>query len=528
MSRDAKRASAQQQIERWEVQLGDQLLALFERQEGVVLARLQGTKSRRGTRHWTPAGSKALDPRYILDPARWLLEAVNVARELIARLFGDVITRVWTGLGAPSDVPMPADEAVAAQVEARLEQVAVGVNTASEVIRDVIARGEDEGHALDRIAEDVRKTYAEQRQGWVSRIVTTNVVGAMNEASLSAATAAGSESKQWLASHDVRVRPTHVQADGQVVAIADRFELGGFDSHPNATLAYPGDPDGPAQEVINCRCTLLFPQPQLGERPYVGPGTKREYVRDDQGRFADVPGAGVDAPDLAGMLARVRAGEPDEQTMRWLRARTEMYDEQTETAVRITSAVVAAQTEGPQRGQPALTVDYTFETDGREVGTATRTYRDDGSVEHVEFVLDYDAQGQGLATRWNRQTEEAYRELGVDRITLNANIDVGGYAWARQGYDWNVDFPSPLGPAGVAEARAFDMLERAESQFIRPDDTETLADLEQMYALFGQPDTSQWPTPFEVSELGRGRGYEIHPGMSAMLGASWPGVKHLV
>lgn len=526
MSRDARRVSAQQQIERWEVALGDQLLALFDRQEGVVLARLQGTKSRRGTRHWTPPGAKAIDPRYVLDPARWLLEAVNAARDLIARLFGDVIGRVWRGLGAPP-VPMPADEVVAAQVEARLEQVAVGVNTASEIIRDVIARGEDEGLPLDRIAEDVRKTYAEQRQGWVSRIVTTNVVGAMNEASVMAAGSAGSRTKQWLAAHDMRVRPTHVQADGQVVPLGDRFELGGFDSHPASTLGYPGDPSGPAHEVINCRCTLLFPMPELGERPYVGPGTKRDYVRDDRGRFADVPGVGDGAPDLGALLNRGAGQEVPAEVRAWLSSRLERTDE-SGVAVRITSADVVREDGLFVGDKPILEVKYALERDGSSVGEAVRRFRADGSVDHHELVLDPDEQGAGFATRWNQQAEAAYREIGIDRITLNANIDVGGYAWARAGYDWDLDFgANVLGPGGVANARAFDILELMEARFVRPDDTETLGEISAMYdRLSGDP--LDWPTPYEVSELGRGRGYEERPGKVAMLKVAWPGVKRLV
>ena len=57
--------------------------------------------------------------------------------------------------------------------------------------------------------------------------------------------------KVWLATDDERTRPTHTQADGQRTLLSSPFVVGG------AQLRFPGDPRGPAQEVIQCRCTFL-------------------------------------------------------------------------------------------------------------------------------------------------------------------------------------------------------------------------------------------------------------------------------
>ena len=45
--RAALRTAADEQVERWETAFTDQLELLWARQEGVVLARLQGKKSKR-------------------------------------------------------------------------------------------------------------------------------------------------------------------------------------------------------------------------------------------------------------------------------------------------------------------------------------------------------------------------------------------------------------------------------------------------------------------------------------------------
>ena len=54
--------------------------------------------------------------------------------------------------------------------------------------------------------------------------------------------------KQWLAALDPRTRGSHRHLDGEVAKLDAGFSNG---------LKYPGDPDGPASEVYNCRCTLV-------------------------------------------------------------------------------------------------------------------------------------------------------------------------------------------------------------------------------------------------------------------------------
>lgn len=57
--------------------------------------------------------------------------------------------------------------------------------------------------------------------------------------------------KQWISTADRRTRPTHVEADKQRTLLSEPFVVGG------ASLLFPGDPRGPAGEVINCRCSLF-------------------------------------------------------------------------------------------------------------------------------------------------------------------------------------------------------------------------------------------------------------------------------
>jgi hypothetical protein len=55
--------------------------------------------------------------------------------------------------------------------------------------------------------------------------------------------------RRWSSTGDRKVRDTHVAMDGQVVQVDAPFI-----SPSGARLMFPGDPNGPPEEVINCRC----------------------------------------------------------------------------------------------------------------------------------------------------------------------------------------------------------------------------------------------------------------------------------
>lgn len=56
----------------------------------------------------------------------------------------------------------------------------------------------------------------------------------------------------WTATSDSRTRESHNDADGQQRPVDQPFDVGG------ASLMYPGDPAGEAEEVINCRCVVTL------------------------------------------------------------------------------------------------------------------------------------------------------------------------------------------------------------------------------------------------------------------------------
>lgn len=88
-------------------------------------------------------------------------------------------------------------------------------------------------------------------------IARTEAMASLHEAQQQAmeqAVATGAISAQtvtfiWHATQDERTRDSHAEMDGQEVAMGQSFISGN-----GVPLEYPGDPSGPPEEIINCRC----------------------------------------------------------------------------------------------------------------------------------------------------------------------------------------------------------------------------------------------------------------------------------
>lgn len=127
--------------------------------------------------------------------------------------------------------------------------------TTREQLRNIMARGREEGLGTSAIATRIRREFG----GTIGRaralvIARTETHSAANAAQLHAAESLGKENmkREWIAAGDERTREDHVLADGQVVALEQPFTVGGV------MLMYPGDSEGPPEQIINCRCTTGF------------------------------------------------------------------------------------------------------------------------------------------------------------------------------------------------------------------------------------------------------------------------------
>jgi hypothetical protein len=75
------------------------------------------------------------------------------------------------------------------------------------------------------------------------------------------------------------------------------------------------------------------------------------------------------------------------------------------------------------------------QTSGRQVGYFDRTIRSDGEIHHDYLILDDNVQGGGFGAAFYANSERIYTKSGIKKITTYANLSVGGYTWARCGFE---------------------------------------------------------------------------------------------
>lgn len=109
-----------------------------------------------------------------------------------------------------------------------------------------------QGKSVGKIATDLQARVSEMNRASAVRAARTAVTGAQNGGRMDSYAAAEKMGiklkKQWLATLDNRTRHSHAMLDGEKVDQDKKFSNG---------CRFPGDPQGPAWEIYNCRCTLV-------------------------------------------------------------------------------------------------------------------------------------------------------------------------------------------------------------------------------------------------------------------------------
>jgi hypothetical protein len=82
-----------------------------------------------------------------------------------------------------------------------------------------------------------------------------------------------------------------------------------------------------------------------------------------------------------------------------------------------------------------ISIDGRLEDDGKEIGTYQREINlKDNKAYSAYFNLKKSSQGGNVGKKLLAANVAMYQKLGLDKVEVTANIDVGGYAWAKYGY----------------------------------------------------------------------------------------------
>jgi hypothetical protein len=127
-----------------------------------------------------------------------------------------------------------------------------------DAVRNATRKGFDEGLGIDKVRNmiysAIKDNYSDLTKSRAQLIAQTEMITASNEAAMEGTRSLGLEFvKFWSTSGIGNSRDSHVQAE------QDSIDQGGLKEGElfSNGLEYPGDPNGDADEVCNCHCTLL-------------------------------------------------------------------------------------------------------------------------------------------------------------------------------------------------------------------------------------------------------------------------------
>ena len=134
-------------------------------------------------------------------------------------------------------------------------------DTSRKQLRRAIFNGQKDGLPLPQIAKNIRERYSPKfsraRAATIARTETHSAASFANhQVGMQFAKTQPAMQKQWIATNDVRTREAHRIANGQIVNIDSPFIVGG------RPMEYTGDPNGGAANIINCRCAVIYIEPE--------------------------------------------------------------------------------------------------------------------------------------------------------------------------------------------------------------------------------------------------------------------------
>jgi HK97 family phage portal protein len=119
-------------------------------------------------------------------------------------------------------------------------------NTVRSEVLDLTEQATRENWTVQELAQQIDGKYQNAKVRALT-IARTEIGSIANEMLDEQYKAEGFTRKKWIATSDGETRKSHWDQRNKTIPISDTY--------PNG-LKYPGDPNGTADEIINCRCTL--------------------------------------------------------------------------------------------------------------------------------------------------------------------------------------------------------------------------------------------------------------------------------
>lgn len=238
----------------------------FRSQKNRVLKRFKANEDR-----FLPQKSKAFND----DLVSIIIETVwpeDTERAAMERAAGKLISNVYADFAVAAirqndlhlDFSMK-DPAVVQFISSKVMKLAREASATTreslsddivEAVRNAVTDGLERSETISEIADRINGVYDFAMENRANVIARTETLSAANTAGYDMLGRVNAKT-QWLTSRDGKVRDSHQLLEGEVRPHGEPFlTIGG------AQLLYPGDPAGPAEEIIQCRCTTIMAKEQ--------------------------------------------------------------------------------------------------------------------------------------------------------------------------------------------------------------------------------------------------------------------------
>lgn len=197
-----------------------------------------------------PAADELIDAEALVKTLRTKTDPVRLAViETTAKSSLAAADIAW-------DATNPFVKRIMAQTGSQIVNIA---KTTQANVMGIIEHAYEQGLSIPDTATAIRAGMKSATLERATLIARTEMAAAVNGGSLAAAQIYSDQTetplyKEWLTAPGAQY-PRHEEydgLDGQIVGMEEYFDVGGFD------LQHPGDPDGPPEEVCNCRCTMAY------------------------------------------------------------------------------------------------------------------------------------------------------------------------------------------------------------------------------------------------------------------------------
>jgi HK97 family phage portal protein len=205
-------------------------------------------QEKRLTEYLDPKKTRVFRKKGLFDEALSLELEVKIGKEVFIPILTEMLKDA--GIEAIELAGSKFDFNITGDIKSWLDKrVGVFLNqineTTFEKLKEQFQLSLDNEEGREKLISRIQETYGGIKKSRAGTIARTEVHGATQYGTIEGYRQGGLSTKIWVAVLDGDTRDSHASIDGEEKPIDMAFSNG---------LMFAGDPNGPAEEVINCRC----------------------------------------------------------------------------------------------------------------------------------------------------------------------------------------------------------------------------------------------------------------------------------